>query len=60
VKPSRLTKYALWMGSFLTSASRWRALGMTERALLCAGNAKGCYQSLRYHLDRCTRWGCED
>lgn len=55
MKPSRMTKYALWMTSFLAAASRWRALGMTERAQLCAGNARGSYQSLRYHLDRYTR-----
>ena len=60
MKPSRMTKYALWMTSFLASASRWRALGMTERAQLSAGNARGCYQSLRYHLDRCTKWALEE
>lgn len=60
MKPSRLTLYALWMSRFLSNARRWRALGMTEWAALSAGNARGCYQSLRYHLDRCTRRGCED
>jgi hypothetical protein len=58
MKPSRLTIYALCLGNFLAAACCWRALGMTERARLSAGNAKGCYLSLRYHLDRCTRHAC--
>lgn len=58
MKPSRMTIYALCLGSFLAAARRWLALGMTERASLSAANARGCYQSLRYHLDRCTRHAC--
>ena len=53
-----MTIYALCLGSFLAAARRWLALGMTERASLSAANARGCYQSLRYHLDRCTRHAC--
>lgn len=55
MKPCRMTKYALWLASFIARASRWQTLGFVNWARDAAANARSCYKQLRYHLDRYTR-----